>query len=128
MSTVSTSPAVAEALSQLQKPPPLAILKLSQPLLSPTEEGSTPAVLAADLAHYRDLFSKLRFSYVEQVTKERFLRNLCAEQPEFVTAAENAELEKRLLTDKAALKEKKTEVADIIHALEEQGRQLAHRK
>lgn len=67
----------------------------------------------------------MRFSYVEQVTKERFLRAVTAEQPEFVTAAENAELEERLRGDKSALKQKKQEVREIISALEEQGRQLA---
>src|SRR4051812_1324386 len=36
--------------------------------------GPTPSSLEADLAHYRELFAKLRFSYVEQVTKEKFIR------------------------------------------------------
>ncbi|KAK4495134.1 hypothetical protein PRZ48_013461 [Zasmidium cellare] len=132
------------ALTRLQEPAlhDLSILSLSEPILnvasqnhrSPSKRYSnadkvsqTPASLAADLAHYQELFSKLRFSYVEQVTKERFLRAVTAEQPEFVTAAENAELEERLRGDKAALKQKKEEVREIISALEEQGRQLAKR-
>lgn len=134
------------ALQQLQIPTDLTILSLSAPYLadpSPSSnnnnkrtstssnenrENATPAILSADLAHYQDLFSKLRFSYVEQVTKERFLRSITAQQPDFVDAAENAELQERLTADKAALKERKAEVREIVEALEEQGRQLAGRK
>lgn len=130
------------ALARLQEPAlhDLSILSLSEPILnvaskkhrSPSKRYSnadkvtqTPASLAADLAHYQELFSKLRFSYVEQITKERFLSAVTAEQPEFVSAAENVELEARLRGDKDALKQKKLEVREIISALEEQGRQLA---
>ena len=131
------------ALHELQLPTDLTILSLSHPFLAPAtetdpvqrnstssndRENSTPAILSADLAHYQDLFTKLRFSYVEQVTKERFLRSITAEQPDFVDASENAELQARLLEDKKALKERKSEVREIIAALEEQGRQLAQRK
>ena len=134
------------ALQQLQLPTDLTILSLSAPYLADRDhsnpsskkrtsssssehrENATPAILSADLAHYQDLFSKLRFSYVEQVTKERFLRSITAEQPEFVDPAENAELQERLAADKAALKERKAEVREIVEALEEQGRQLAGRE
>lgn len=133
------------ALTRLQEPAlhDLSILSISEPILnvasqttrSPSKRYSnadkisqTPASLAADLVHYQELFSKLRFSYVEQVTKERFLRAVTAEQPDFVTAGENAELEERLRGDKSALKQKKQEVREIISALEEQGRQLARSK
>jgi len=78
--------------------------------------------------HYQELFSKLRFSYVEQVTKERFLRAVTAEVPEFVGQGENAELEAKLREDKAALKAKKEEVRGLIAVLEEQGRGLAGRE
>ena len=137
---------IQSALAQLQTPHDLTILWLSRPyfsLASPVSdkankrqsntssnegrENATPAILAADLAHYQELFSKLRFSYVEQVTKERFLRAITAEQPEFVDAGENAELEERLRDEKAALKERKAEVREMVKDLEEQGRQLANR-
>lgn len=131
------------ALERLQLPTDLTILSLSTPYLDPTpaittrtsdssttshRDTATPAILAADLKHYQDLFSKLRFSYVEQVTKERFLRSITAEQPEFVDSAENAELQERLKGEKAALKERKGEVREILEALEGQGRQLAGRE
>lgn len=134
---------VSSALSQLRQPTTLSILHLSEPLLTTngnannsnndsqdaayTQLMNAPSSLSADLVHYRDLFSKLRFSYVEQVTKERFLRAVIADQPEFVSAEDNAELEERLKTDKAELKAKKEEVRALIGELEAQGRQLAQR-
>ena len=135
------------ALQELQTTSDLSILHLAEPYLivpSPGNtsaskrisntssnegrENATPAILAADLTHYQELFSKLRFSYVEQVTKERFLRAITAEQPEFVDASENAQLEEQLREQKTGLKEKKLEVCELVKELEEQGRQLAARK
>lgn len=135
------------ALAELQATQDLSILTLSAPFLEAANannpnsnhrssnassnegrENATPVILSADLAHYQELFSKLRFSYVEQVTKERFLRAITAEQPEFVDANENAELEARLKEEKVALKQRKQEVRDMVKELEEQGRQLASRK
>jgi hypothetical protein len=125
-------------LTQLQEPTDLYILSISQPILHPeapaerssnaSDQERTPSVLQADLEHYRELFSKLRFSYVEQVTKERFLRAVTAEQPEFVDGEENRELGEKLAADKAALKARKEEVRGIIGDLEEQGRVLARRE
>jgi len=127
-----------DALEQLQQPTELYILNISQPILNPeapakrssnaSDQERTPSALQADLEHYRELFSKLRFSYVEQVTKERFLRAVTAEQPEFVDGDENRELGEKLAADKAALKARKEEVRGIIGDLEEQGRVLARRK
>ena len=134
------------ALNELQTPQDLTILALSEPFLNALtpntttnkrssnassnddRSSATPAILAADLAHYQELFSKLRFSYIEQVTKERFLRAITAEQPEFVDANENAELEEKLREDKTALKQRKQEVRELMQDLEEQGRNLAARK
>lgn len=132
----------SEALERLQTPNELSILTISQPIINPggaskrtstgstssEQENRTPSALQADLVHYQELFSKLRFSYVEQVTKERFLRAVTAEVPEFVDGRENVELEEKLREDKAALKEKKVEVRAMIGELEEQGRHLAESK
>jgi hypothetical protein len=127
-----------DALEQLQQPTELYILNISQPILNPeapakrssnaSDQERTPSALQADLEHYRELFSKLRFSYVEQVTKERFLRAVTAEQPEFVDGDENRELGEKLAADKVALKARKEEVRGIIGDLEEQGRVLARRE
>lgn len=104
----------------------LSILALSNNLSSTSTVP--PAALTADLSHYRDLFSKLRFSYLEQVTKERFLRAVVADPPEFADAAENVELERKIGEDKKVLKGKKEEVKGICEELEEQGRMLAQRE
>lgn len=120
----------------------ISILTLAHPLLHPASTSTsnrdsassdgnngplTPELLQADLQHYRDLFSKLRFSYVEQVTKEKFLRALTSNPPEFVDASANAELQERLAHEKEALKSKKEEVAGLVAEVGEQGRALAQR-
>jgi len=73
------------------------------------------------------LFSKLRFSYVEQVTKEKFLRSITENPPRLVDASENDEKEKEILGLKAGLKERKLEVAEILKQLEDKGKELAKR-
>ncbi|KAK6438703.1 hypothetical protein LTR95_005092 [Oleoguttula sp. CCFEE 5521] len=129
---------VDAALSRLQAPAQLSILTLSHPLLAPPTPNKhasdisknpdrTPSALQADLVHYQELFAKLRFSYVEQVTKERFLRAVTASPPEFVNGAQNADLEAELKEMKAGLKDKKAEVRAIIGELEEKGRELVAR-
>ena len=108
------------------------------------QHGDThPAALEEDLKHYKvsascgykkqitdtlqELFSKLRFSYVEQVTKEKFLRNLTDDPPPLVEAKENVEKEAEVLKLKASLKERKLEVAEILQQLEVKGKELAER-
>ncbi|RYP74442.1 hypothetical protein DL769_004019 [Monosporascus sp. CRB-8-3] len=91
------------------------------------EDATTPASLEADLTHYRELFAKLRFSYVEQVTKEKFIRAIVGDPPLIVTPQENVDLERRNLAAKAALKALKTEVADLAAELERRARELSRR-
>lgn len=81
----------------------------------------------ARLIRKQELFSKLRFSYVEQVTKEKFLRNLTDDPPRLVEAAENVEKEAEILALKASLKERKLEVAELLKQLEAKGKELALR-
>ncbi|KAL8688477.1 MAG: hypothetical protein Q9224_004872, partial [Gallowayella concinna] len=131
------------ALSELQAQP-LSIIRLSesissttdQPINNPnartsdisnsaltTEDPSqpTPASLAADLSHYRELFSKLRFSYLEQVTKEKFLRAIVGDPPLIVENAENVELEQQLGEIKAVLKMQKEGVQRLVEELKARG-------
>lgn len=75
----------------------------------------------------KELFTKLRFSYVEQVTKEKFLRAIVSDDPAVVEPAENAELEALLAEQKAALKAQKAEVAGLIAEIERRGRELSQR-
>lgn len=71
------------------------------------------------------MFSKLRFSYVEQVTKEKFIRAIVGDPPLVVEHQENVELEQSLAVSKAALKAQKIEVAELVAELEKKGRELA---
>ncbi|KAH6855254.1 hypothetical protein B0I37DRAFT_411264 [Chaetomium sp. MPI-CAGE-AT-0009] len=125
------------------------IIKLSEPISSaaPTASSSnnnptpartsdvstasldapTPTSLEADLAHYRELFAKLRFSYVEQVTKEKFIRAIVGDPPLIVSPQENADLEESNAAAKAALKRLKTDVAAMVADLETRGKGLAAR-
>jgi hypothetical protein len=75
----------------------------------------------------QELFSKLRFSYLEQVTKEKFLRAIVGDPPLIVEHQENVDLEEQLLAEKANLKAQKVEVDELIKELEERGRKLAQR-
>ncbi|PNS19572.1 hypothetical protein CAC42_7416 [Sphaceloma murrayae] len=108
---------------------PLSIHALASPLLPNPSNPSpqSPTDLSAELAHYKDLFSKLRFSYTEQVTKERFLRSVVASPPELISADEIAALETKLVLDKASLKGKKAEVAALLSELEAGARGVSRR-
>ena len=119
---------------------PLSIIRLSEPISASRTstrtsdvsnsafENPSPASLEADLSHYKELFSKLRFSYLEQVTKEKFLRAIVGDPPLVVEHNENIELEKQLAEVKTILKAQKENVADMVKELESRGRDLARRK
>ncbi|RMZ85706.1 hypothetical protein DV737_g453, partial [Chaetothyriales sp. CBS 132003] len=87
----------------------------------------TPSSLAVDLSHYRDLFSKLRFSYLEQVSKEKYLRSIVGDPPVLVSAAENAALEEKLAGMKQELKARKEANARLVAEMEEVARAVAQR-
>ncbi|KAL8772005.1 MAG: hypothetical protein Q9209_002670 [Squamulea sp. 1 TL-2023] len=144
---MALSPTSALAsLSDLQSQP-LSIIRLSESISSTTNPTTTnenpnartsdistsaldlptPTSLAADLTHYRDLFSKLRFSYLEQVTKEKFLRAIVGDPPLIVEHSENVELEKQLAEIKSVLKMQKAGVQRLVEELERKGRELAGR-
>ncbi|KAG5803920.1 hypothetical protein H9Q71_011492 [Fusarium xylarioides] len=133
---------VLEALNKLQSSQEISIIRLSEPISSSrpqdarqrTSDASnsafdapTPAGLTADLAHYKELFAKLRFSYVQQVTKEKFIRAIVGDPPMIVTMEENLELEKENAIAKKQLEELKTEVADMVADLERRGIELSQK-
>ncbi|KAG2421400.1 hypothetical protein HFD88_005375 [Aspergillus terreus] len=139
---------VRQQLQQLQEKGDLkshlAIVRISEPIFSPEAENPdpspgkrnsdvsaidnpTPASLEADLTHYKELFSKLRFSYVEQVTKEKFLRAIVGDPPLVVGHNENIELEAQLAEVKAELRARKEEVRVMTEGMEKKGRDLAAR-
>lgn len=129
---------VLHELLDAQREQELSIIKISEPITTALGaagnggsedviEAPTPASLEADLAHYKELFSKLRFSYVEQVTKEKFIRAIVSDPPQVIEYQENVELEFKLVAEKAALKAQKSEVADMIEELDKLGRDLSRK-
>ncbi|KAI4165209.1 MAG: hypothetical protein LQ342_001077 [Letrouitia transgressa] len=134
----STQSEILQNIKDLQ-PESLSIIRISEPVSashpskrssdasSDVFESPSPASLEADLTHYKDLFSKLRFSYLEQVTKEKFLRAIVGDPPLIVEAVENTELEAQLAEVKAILKEQKDTVAALVKELERRGRDLSRR-
>lgn len=136
---------VLRDLEDLQSKHEISIIKLSEPIFSSLPQqgedantvrtsdvsnssvDATPASLEADLAHYKDLFAKLRFSYVEQVTKEKFIRAIVGEPPLIVSPQENLELERQNVTAKGQLKQLKLQVADMVEELEQRGKEIAKR-
>lgn len=140
MTSTKTSK-VLQSLEDLQSRE-ISIVKLSEPISSSVPQDArqrtsdasnasldapTPASLRADLAHYKELFAKLRFSYVEQVTKEKFIRAIVGDPPLIVTMQENLDLEKENAAAKSELKALKLEVADMVAELEKRGRELSKR-
>ncbi|KAI7973206.1 hypothetical protein EIK77_004483 [Talaromyces pinophilus] len=92
-----------------------------------SDDNPTPASLEADLTHYKELFSKLRFSYLEQVTKEKFLRGIVGDPPLVVGHNENVELEATLAEAKQQLQQRKEEVRVMVEEMEKTGRELARK-
>lgn len=146
--------ALVTSIQTQQAKHPLSILALAEPLLSdnaqtahaqsPTSRSQNdyaansdtsaaiearlnPASLSADLQHYRDLFSKLRFSYLEQVTKEKYLRSIVGDPPVLVTHDENLLLEDKLADMKNELKAKKEENERLVTEMEGLAAQLAEK-
>ncbi|KAI0894460.1 hypothetical protein F4806DRAFT_473344 [Annulohypoxylon nitens] len=139
-----TSQGVLAKLRSLTASQEITILKLSEPISAAVTQlqdphqrtsdisassldATTPSSLEVDLTHYRELFAKLRFSYVEQVTKEKFIRAIVGDPPLIVSSQENVDLEKENLEAKATLKALKTEVADMVAELEEKARNLSRK-
>ncbi len=139
-----TADKVLTKLQSLAAGQEITILKLSEPISAAVTQAqdlhqrisdistssldaTTPSSLEADLTHYRELFSKLRFSYIEQVTKEKFIRAIVGDPPLIVSPQENVDLEKENLEAKAMLKALKTEVAGMITELEEKAKDLSQK-
>ncbi|KIV80023.1 hypothetical protein PV11_07557 [Exophiala sideris] len=126
--------ALAEPITASQTQPPQPPTSQARPSDISSNNASdfessllTPASLDADLAHYRDLFSKLRFSYLEQVTKEKYLRSIVGDPPLVVSHDDNLALEEKLAVMKTDLKAKKTEVDALVLEMQDQARVLATR-
>ncbi|KAA8901589.1 hypothetical protein FN846DRAFT_957076 [Sphaerosporella brunnea] len=102
-------------------PPPADITASSDVDNTPT----FPAALSVELLHYKELFGQLRFSYLEQITKEKFLRDITDDPPNIREAEDNAAREVAAAAAKAALKTRKKEVDALLAQLEEVAGRLA---
>ncbi|KHN98838.1 uncharacterized protein MAM_03300 [Metarhizium album ARSEF 1941] len=140
--TAADATRALEALRRLEAKQEISIIRLGETITDAAEQnsrprasdasnslldGPTPAGLEADLAHYTELFAKLRFSYVEQVTKEKFIRAIVGDPPLIVAMQENVDLEKDNAEAKAELRALKQEVAAMVTELERRGRELSRR-
>ncbi|KAI2634686.1 hypothetical protein GGS26DRAFT_519699 [Hypomontagnella submonticulosa] len=122
ISILKLSEPISAAITQLQDPH-----QRTSDISTSSLDATTPSSLEADLTHYRELFAKLRFSYVEQVSKEKFIRAIVGDPPLIVSPQENVDLEKENLEAKATLKALKTEVADMVAELEEKAKDLSRK-
>ncbi|XXH05808.1 hypothetical protein Hte_012246 [Hypoxylon texense] len=122
VSILKLSEPISTAITQLQDPH-----QRTSDISTASLDATTPSSLEADLTHYRELFAKLRFSYVEQVTKEKFIRAIVGDPPLIVSPQENVDLEKENLEAKATLKALKTEVADMVAELEGKAKELSQK-
>ena len=134
---------ILSRIDSYQSENPFSIARLSEPLTSSLNQSRnsdnsrssfstsssqnqiTPSTLTSDLSHYRDLFTKLHFSYIEQVTKEKYLRAIVGDPPLLHTHQENVELETENVAMKAALKEKKVGIEEMVEVLSKESRDLA---
>ncbi|EPX74767.1 Bfr1 binding protein [Schizosaccharomyces octosporus yFS286] len=63
-----------------------------------------------ELKKYKEFFSQLKFSYIEQGTKERYLRAILDDPPLLVEPEDNEKLESTISELKSRLKQRKDEV------------------
>ncbi|KZO95351.1 hypothetical protein CALVIDRAFT_599150 [Calocera viscosa TUFC12733] len=66
-----------------------------------------PALIDRDVADHKDYFTKVKFKYLEQESKERFLRYILREDPPSLRAAHNMQLEQTNTALKTSLKTSK---------------------
>lgn len=93
-----------------------------------TGRSSYPATLELELGHYKELFSQQRFSYLEQVTKEKFLRSITDDHSldtRIPTPADNERLEAHVRAAKDQLRRVKRDVAEILDEIVALARRLS---
>ncbi|EPY50889.1 Bfr1 binding protein [Schizosaccharomyces cryophilus OY26] len=66
-----------------------------------------------ELKKYKEFFSQLKFSYIEQGTKERYLRAILDDPPLLVEPEDNEKLESTISELKFRLKQRKDEVESL---------------
>ncbi|WBW72853.1 NMS complex subunit Sos7 [Schizosaccharomyces osmophilus] len=66
-----------------------------------------------ELKKYKEFFSQLKFSYIEQGTKERYLRAILDDPPLLVETEDNEKLESTISELKIRLKQRKDDVESL---------------
>ncbi|KAF3941278.1 hypothetical protein ABW19_dt0200641 [Dactylella cylindrospora] len=112
-------------LAKSQKEP-LSILRILKEAQQRDGADSTQssAILEAELTSYKEYFSKLRFQYLEQVTKERFLNAITADVPELVEPEEIEQLEIKVAAQKEELRKCKDQVNAINAEISKLGKKV----
>lgn len=78
-----------------------------------------PLLFEPELLQSVDYFGKLKFKYVEQQTKENFLKNILSNQPPLITPEDNLKLEDSNKKDKELLKQAKERANNKTKELEQ---------
>ncbi|KAI9569935.1 hypothetical protein HD554DRAFT_472797 [Boletus coccyginus] len=73
---------------------------------------SDPAVVASDLAAQTSFFRQLKFQYLEQKAKDKYVKTIVSDDAPLVTASSNEELRLRNEEKKLALKEAKAKLTE----------------
>ncbi|EMR09329.1 hypothetical protein PNEG_02284 [Pneumocystis murina B123] len=83
------------------------------------ENVPSPNMVESDLKYFKELFSKLKFSYIEQETKERYLRAILDDPILVIENKDNLELEKKNMELKSLLKNTKESLNATCQNLEQ---------
>lgn len=73
---------------------------------------SQPKNVLSELQFHKDLFSKLKFNYIESESQDKFLKRVLEIPALFVGEEEVLSLEEKVLGQKEKLKDKKKEIQD----------------
>lgn len=79
-----------------------------------------PTTVKEELAHLKEFSSKLKFQYLEQETRDKFLRLMLMEKDQNISQKDIEELVEQNAKEKKALKQLKTEMYSLIKTSEAQ--------
>jgi hypothetical protein len=84
-----------------------------------------PVTLDHELVHYRNLFQRLKFSYLEQIAKEKFVRTITDDHRVFPEADENDALVEKVMAAKKEWKQSKRELEAMVDRIKGLGERIA---
>ncbi|KAI5803415.1 hypothetical protein DFH27DRAFT_48264 [Peziza echinospora] len=111
----------ATAIQVTEEPAPTPNSKQKSSARSRSSDAATthtPGSVTAGLSYYKELFSKLRFSYLETITKEKYLRSILEDPPAVTESHENEALELELSEYKQDLAEMKSDMVLLVTQIE----------